>query len=351
MVNNDAEGRMYAIFRSSSVFWPISITLVFSILRAFALGAAPSLFEILVICLSTVLLYICQQVIVIKNRIDEVMNQRKTEKYLASMAKDSIFAFEKFSEVNNKLRHCDDFVEKCGRIAMDGFLNEFKVLNNSVSFVGERYSLQVFEEFWAYVSERKRISNIPMRAFVVHAVSARIWEGDYARRLIDHQKDFIDAGGSVYRVFIEIPSNDVDSRIYDRAISSMNEAGIHCCLLRLEHMPPEIADEEYGGYREFVIFDGLPLILIWRIDRYGRRIQGASVHLLQNFAEREYKKLAASWMDLIDRISQEDFDEINKLGGGSERFLVSDKTKLLSRSFQERASKGEMSISARNGGG
>lgn len=224
----------------------------------------------------------------------------------------------------------DHILKRFGVSAADQFFSSFEVSDDleGVQFNGQDASIRSNTTFWEAMTElqEKRRKDNPIRVFVTHSNSIRIWESSRAEALYDAQKLFTDAGGTICRIFIDVKSGDNNQMLehYIGVMRKMNNNGILTAYL------PQDFDGVTNSGRErydfiFTEVNGSKYALSWSASTHNNYIISSRMEVNSPL----YTKNKGDWDYFFEALRSYDYVKLD-IDVANRNFLTTQRDKVVS---------------------
>lgn len=105
-----------------------------------------------------------------------------------------------------------------------------EVHENRLSVQGEQMAVQSYRWFWAEALEAQRSASetgdgSAIRVFATHSAPIRFWDKEDFADILSLQDEFVEAGGVLNRIFIDLGGKDEFLPIYETVIAKMRGDG------------------------------------------------------------------------------------------------------------------------------
>jgi len=172
-------------------------------------------------------------------------------------------------------KQSDTILEATGRAPIYQFLRDFNVGDSSIEFQSETLSISSYIVFWEKLNDlqKHRVAErkVGLVAKITHSGPIDVWAGDSALALLKLQKEFIENGGKVIRVLIDLESRNGDISKYNNVYEKMKKDGIDVFYLPLDET------DDFVHRYDFLVIDimdcGLSTYVVrWESDTAFRQI-------------------------------------------------------------------------------
>lgn len=228
------------------------------------------------------------------------------------------------------LRKESHLLRQFGTAAAEQFFDDFDVgeASQTVSFTGQQAAIRSNVKFWQELTKLQsaRDTGDPIRVYVTHSNSIRIWGSSRAEALYDEQSAFTSAGGIICRIFVDVrDAKEVDMvPAYVEVMRKMNGKDIHTAYL------PRITDELTTSGRErydfiFTVIGNDNYALSWSASNHSNYIVSSRMEVNTVL----FDKNRGDWEYIFDTLKSFDYNVL-EIADHHLDFLKSHRDKVIS---------------------
>lgn len=166
------------------------------------------------------------------------------------------------NNVANSLTHTVlrsfDFADEPAHAAVTAsiksFLRTVEIEEDAISLRGDYLARELYENFWTQLVEAQlsaRGKNPPVRVYVTHSASVRLWDTDQFAAIRQKQEEFRILGGEIVRVFLHEPGSIEKRSDYSAVISRMRKDRVLVYYLDMQKTPSSFRHDylltSFGG--------------------------------------------------------------------------------------------------------